>query len=131
MTAPDFTLFDVLAWARTKPADEAYDFVHAETCALGQFAREKLGISEADAKCGLYEIRCPKALIEAANGFHGSIGWTFGALVTRLEALCPRSEWVRVEAYGRCPAGRSAALRAEPVPVSGLRPAAAIARGAL
>jgi hypothetical protein len=33
----DFTLADVLVWARTKPADEAYDYCSSHRCALAQF----------------------------------------------------------------------------------------------
>jgi hypothetical protein len=36
----DFTIADVLVWARTKPADEAYNYVDARDCALCQFLRE-------------------------------------------------------------------------------------------
>lgn len=38
-TTTDFTLADVLACARTKPADEAYDYWDTHNCACGQYAK--------------------------------------------------------------------------------------------
>jgi hypothetical protein len=105
--ASDFTVSDVLAWARTKPADERYDFTHAGECALGQFAREVRGYSKLDADCGFYEDHglVSDALLEAAAGPEDSGDWqTFGAFVERLEQVCPttpvtRSNWLSIDAY--------------------------------
>jgi hypothetical protein len=36
----DFTIADVLAWARTKPADERYNYVDPHNCAISQFLRD-------------------------------------------------------------------------------------------
>lgn len=98
----DFTIADVLAWARTKPADERYDFIKADVCALGQFAREMLGVSRDDAACGDYERGIPPELLRAANS--DDAGCTFGAFVMRLEALAPetvvtKSNWAAIDAY--------------------------------
>lgn len=38
-TKTDFTLADILAWARKKPADEAYTYSDSSNCALCQFLR--------------------------------------------------------------------------------------------
>jgi hypothetical protein len=98
----DFTISDVLAWARTKPADERYSFLAAEYCAVAQFGRETgreylVGIlsDEIEANCaGLRRAAC-----SLNDG-----GWTFGGLVARLEAICPDtpatpSEWTKADAY--------------------------------
>jgi hypothetical protein len=39
MASTDFTIADVLAWARTKPADESYNFISPRNCAVAQFGR--------------------------------------------------------------------------------------------
>src|SRR4249919_1111481 len=39
-TGVDFTLADVLAWARSKPADEAYDYGDFKNCAVCRFLRD-------------------------------------------------------------------------------------------
>lgn len=91
---PDFTLADVLAWARTKPADETYEFFDACGCAMGQFLlaagiarrphvdlnRWQEGSGE-DAQQHHFDERAHKA---AHNNFERS-GWTFGAFADRLE----------------------------------------------
>lgn len=40
MASADFTIADVLAWARTKPADEEYDYCSNGNCAVAQFLKE-------------------------------------------------------------------------------------------
>jgi hypothetical protein len=40
MASTDFTINDVLTWARTKPADEAYSYLDNSGCAVAQFLRE-------------------------------------------------------------------------------------------
>ena len=98
----DFTIADVLAWARTKPADEEYNFVCAGVCALGQYAQAR-GMSEDDAACELYRGRFERRdfmqLRDAANGISLDGGCTFGGFVKRLEALLPKSEWLTPETY--------------------------------
>lgn len=98
----DFTIADVLAWARTKPADEAYDYTEAGHCAVAQF-----GLSTGRphlAHLFSWELDAlAVGLLEAVNpGTRDSN--TFGALVTRLEALCPDqvippSEWTWLDSY--------------------------------
>lgn len=86
----DFTVADLLAWARTKPADETYVFVSPAYCALGQFAREMLGFSELDAACEAYGPVSEK-LLDAALGrfaiYPDFPEQNFGQLVKRLEML--------------------------------------------
>lgn len=119
--ASDFTIADVLAWARTKPADERYDYQDTGNCALCQFLKAS-GLAErpyvemywADVPGGWRDRGAsglsgyPEVMEPALSG-DGSFGgnselWTFGALVERLEALCPEtiippSEWTRLDAY--------------------------------
>lgn len=38
--ATGFTIADVLAWARTKPADEEYEYCSNDNCAVAQFLKE-------------------------------------------------------------------------------------------
>lgn len=100
MTAPlntDFTISDVLAWARTKPADERYDYNNVCNCALAQYAKARCGVAFVDGR-------------SEAERYH-NLGrhliaepWTFGGLVKRLETLCPDtvvtpSEWTKLDAY--------------------------------
>jgi hypothetical protein len=39
-TRTDFSLSEILAWARMKPADEAYRYTSSRDCAVCQFLRE-------------------------------------------------------------------------------------------
>jgi hypothetical protein len=99
----DFTIADVLVWARTKPADEAYDFYDASVCAIAQFGeatgRQRL-IDLSDLTAGDEAAGLPLGLSDAVIGGD----WTFGALVERLERLCPEtrviaSNWLTIDAY--------------------------------
>jgi hypothetical protein len=104
VTAADFTIADVLAWARTKPADEQYKYWCSQ-CAIGQFlvatdrAREPLiGEEWWSEGRSAQQHYIESALNEAASAKPNN----FGALVARLEALCPNvppSEWTRLDAY--------------------------------
>jgi hypothetical protein len=102
-----FTIADVLAWARTKPANEEYDFIHAGVCALGQYARSR-GISKDDAACELYRCKFAPEVFYllrcAANGTYRDGGCTFGGFVKRLEKILPASPvsdtWTKAAAYG-------------------------------
>lgn len=104
----NFTIADVLAWARTKHPSEGYDYGDNDNCALCQFLRETgrasepsvggLTWSEWRGKSLLYSRPIPIPLNTAL------IGATFGNLVQRIEALCPEaivtpSEWTRLDAY--------------------------------
>jgi hypothetical protein len=97
----DFSIQDVLAWARTKPADERYDYFQPDYCAVAKFGRETgrphlIGIP------GLMSSRLvPVWLADVIMETEGR-GWSYGALVARLEALVPEttpSEWTRLDAY--------------------------------
>jgi hypothetical protein len=82
VVSPDFTVADVLAWARTKPSGEDYNFRDARNCALAQFGiatgrRHLVGVGEVDAKY--------PAIYGAVNPLEDD--FTFGGLVKRLEAL--------------------------------------------
>jgi hypothetical protein len=75
----DFTIADVLAWARTKPADEFYNFGKPGECALAQFGRATgrnylVGVGDP------HSVGTPKALV-----FWLALSCTFGELVERLE----------------------------------------------
>jgi hypothetical protein len=90
--SPDFTVADVLAWARTKPADEVYDYGNPGDCALCQFLKETGQTRQGGSIGERYwtdltgKVRyIPTDLNAAADG--GGAEWTFGALVKRLEAL--------------------------------------------
>lgn len=101
--ASNFTIRDVLEWARTKPADGVYDYGDSNKCAIAQFGHETgrlhlVGIGDAE--------RIPLGLKEALNDGSWDGGgpalYTFGGLVKRLEALCPEvtpSEWTKLDAY--------------------------------
>jgi hypothetical protein len=119
MSNLDFSISDVLAWARTKPADEEYDYgrgVWSDSsggCALCHFlhdtgratkpviwpAQYDNGDGEWADNFSLIRYRYPANLEEPLHG-----GRTFGGLVRLLEALCPEtivapSEWTKLDAY--------------------------------
>lgn len=80
----DFTLRDVLDFARSKDPDERYPFFSCTACALHQFLRHrglKLGWGEATALIDGVVATGPFALAIA------TYPWTFGALARRLEAV--------------------------------------------
>jgi hypothetical protein len=86
----DFTVADVLAWARTRPADEAYEYVDGRNCAMCQFLRgtgraaePRVGFGWRDGDGAEHPL--PWNLCSAAFGDGGKT--TFGGLVKRLEAL--------------------------------------------
>jgi hypothetical protein len=95
MATADFTIADVLAWARTKPATQRYDYVNFNECALAQYSRH-IGVS-------IFS----RARIDAENGDLGDAAQdgerTFGAFVERLERLLPAEPigdtWTKPDAY--------------------------------
>jgi NAD-dependent dihydropyrimidine dehydrogenase PreA subunit len=103
----DFTIADVLAWARTKAAGKRYNYDNCFECALCQFLAEtnralrplvELNGDWSDCD-GVSRGVAPKPLNYAVRDSD-----TFGALVARLEKLCPDapvppSEWTRLDAY--------------------------------
>jgi hypothetical protein len=118
VSAADFTVADVLAWARTKPANEAYDYSEPGACALCQFLRETGRIADPSVNPTHYRERysgglgyqLPRWADVAAIGAGEACGdsiserWTFGRLVKRLEALVPEtpitpSNWLQIDAH--------------------------------
>jgi hypothetical protein len=110
MATADFTIADVLAWARTKPADEAYNYNCNGRCAIGQFLSATGRASDPNVGNATWDDldnldRCegvpfPPELDWAAECLPN----TFGAFVERLEVLSletvvTRSEWTRLDAY--------------------------------
>lgn len=106
--ATDFTIADVLAWARTKPADERYNYSDLDNCALCQFLRDTGRAIRPEAGGSFWSG--VNSLGETIGGDiqtgldRALVAQTFGALVTRLEALCPEtgvtpSNWARLDAY--------------------------------
>lgn len=82
-TKADFTLADVLAWARTKPAGEEYNFCDASNCAVAKFGRE----TGRDHLIGIVCLRADYPILEdVAQGPYGDReDWTLGAFADRLE----------------------------------------------
>jgi hypothetical protein len=106
--ASDFTISDVLAWARTKPADEAYDFCNAQTCAIAQFGKDT-GRGEL---VGLLSLQLDEAcpgLLSAVHPMRGAS--TFGALAERLQAMLPAkpSLWLAPQTYINADCGQVSA----------------------
>jgi len=111
----DFTVADVLAWARTKPTGDAYDYMKSRDCALCQFLRDT-GRAERPRvipqrytdDSGDHELPewADCVSLGAGEAFNDDVSerWTFGRLVKRLEALCPEtpatpSNWLTIDAY--------------------------------
>jgi hypothetical protein len=111
MPTADFTIADVLQWARTKPADEVYNFGSCGNCAFAQFliasghAQQPVvggriadkGLVWFDGKGGTHYA--PTEIGEAVVGLPRN----FGALADRLEALLPAEPlsdtWTKADAY--------------------------------
>jgi hypothetical protein len=101
MAQPDFTIADVLAWAKTKPADETYDVCNAVYCALAQFGL-------ATGRPQLVGLTNPALTYPSLAGLDDALGFsdhsdlTFGGLAKRLAALLaePVSDtWTKADAY--------------------------------
>jgi hypothetical protein len=123
--ATDFTIADVLAWARTKPADARYDYGDPNNCALCQFLSDTgraerptvemwgpIDWSPTDEFPGKWMDKAtgvgtvyPREWEPALAGddtFSGDEeSWTFGQLVERLEALLPAvsDTWTKSDSY--------------------------------
>lgn len=76
----DFTVADVLAWARTKPADEAYNYCDENNCAIAQFGK-------ATKRPHLIDVTDPSSAFPFLRDALYGGPLCFGALVKRLEAL--------------------------------------------
>lgn len=103
-TTTDFTIADVLAWARTKPSGERYDFCNSSRCALAQFGiatdRAHLVGPSGTTVALAWSDLCDA--LSGADGDDAAACLTFGALLKRLEALCPetpKTVWLTVDAY--------------------------------
>lgn len=86
-TTKGFTLAELLVWARSKPADETYDYVNANNCAVAQFGRESghpelLNLSPEELE---RKHVCLDRIARGNYCTHRSLRWTFGAFVARLE----------------------------------------------
>lgn len=94
-TTTDFTLADVLAWARTKPATERYPYMDCFECVICQFLRDTGRAeepvvemngewSDATRPNGPF-CASPRAVNIAAQNNMERDSWTFGAFADRLE----------------------------------------------
>ena len=102
----DFTIREVLDWARTKPAEQTYNFCDTDHCAVAQFGRETerphlIGVGDLQPisrelwQAVIHQGKRPQQSFSDA-------GWTFGALAQRLEALLPAepvTNWAIAETY--------------------------------
>lgn len=94
----DFSLNEFLAWVRTKPADEEYDFFDVAHCAVAQFGEATgrqllIGVPYLENVIG---PECHDAVMGDVVGHD----WSFGALAKRLEALCPETpNYAKIDAY--------------------------------
>jgi hypothetical protein len=84
-----FDLRDVLEWARTKPADEAYDYGEPYGCAIARFLREtgrarNPRVGEFWWRDGEVAARIPARLDALVFADRDVSQRTFGALVNRL-----------------------------------------------
>jgi hypothetical protein len=104
MADTDFTVADVLAWARTKSG--SYEYLDNTNCALCQFLRETgrehrpyvTGYHWGSVKAPLFTVIPRELQGPLCEG-------TFAGLVARLEKLCPetpvvtKSDWLAIDAY--------------------------------
>lgn len=100
MQTADFTIADVLAWARTKPAGETYDFTRSSVCAIAQFGRA----TNRDYLVGHLGTKIISGMPALNDALASAL--TFGGLVAELEKLCPetlvtQSDWAKLDAYMR------------------------------
>lgn len=132
LSSINFTISDVLAWARTKPAGETYCYTSNGHCALAQFLRDtgRAAIPNVDPyswrdEAGLLDSLDYERVLNAAVQTHWTNDDTFGALVVRLEILANRPDIVAAHDradegdlcfYSLFPAAIAAASSAEPTP---------------
>jgi hypothetical protein len=124
MATADFTIADVLAWARTKPADERYSYIDNTGCALCIFLRETHRAERPHVVPDFwYEERTAERhkypyILNLAVQSLWIGGTTFGGLVRRLEVISSHyNELCALVAGGMCTeefAARFEALLAEP-----------------
>ncbi len=115
MAQTDFTIKDVLEWARTKPADERYNYTMPMSCALCHFLRDTGRCAEPIIRpfidgCDFFGWRSVSSGDRLYKPYDAALepalmkGGTFGGLVRLLEALCPetpvtQSNWSAIDAY--------------------------------
>jgi hypothetical protein len=100
-TRTDFSLSEILAWARMKPADEEYRYTDPGNCAVCQFLAETGRASEPRVVLNFwrdgigsdehrrFDARISDAANSASlNGSFDGIG-TFGGFAKELEELVP------------------------------------------
>jgi hypothetical protein len=101
MGTPDFTIAEFLAWVRTKPAGETYNFCDAAHCALGQFLRETRNLSTLD--CYTQDIYFKGGIEHTPLGIALCDCQTFGELAQRVAPLLPAEPvsdtWTKPDAY--------------------------------
>jgi hypothetical protein len=111
----DFTVADVLAWARTKPAGQRYDYIDCGACALSRFLLETGRAAHPQVwwgergedgcwRDGNGEVRSYPAALEPALEGSGRHDWTYADLVSRLEAIIQEapagpSPWINPQTY--------------------------------
>ena len=89
--SPDFTIADVLAWARTRPADLEYGYSDSHACAVAQFGRAT-GRDHLVGIDALFEAypeldRAVNPEFRSPYGTCWDLSFTYGGLVKRLETL--------------------------------------------
>jgi hypothetical protein len=107
--AADFSIAELLEWARTKPKDEAYRFCDYRNCALTQFGR-------ATGRTYLVGIGDVTPFIGKGKAFNALVlSRTFGELVSELEVVVEpsaiRRVWARLagKTIGGAPVARESA----------------------
>lgn len=113
----DFTVADVLAWARTKPADEAYAYDSPFNCALCHFLRDTDRAArpivgpygerpEEDYRFSGWRENHGGAVNPYPREMEPALknGGTFGGLADMLEKICPETpvtsaDWGAIDAY--------------------------------
>lgn len=90
----DFTVADVLAWARTKPAKGRYDYCSNRQCAVAQFLRDT-GRAAAPYVAGNYWVDGGNSVWDGGArefdpricGAANNLRETFGAFLENLEQV--------------------------------------------
>jgi hypothetical protein len=89
-TRTDFSLSDVLAWARMKPAGEAYDFHDVRGCAFFQFLKARgMPVRVAGGMGHWVDLDGNDHWEDIPAGVLSAEPWTFGAFAERLEKALP------------------------------------------
>lgn len=104
MASTDFTVADVLAWARTKPAGERYNYMDNSNCALCQFLRETGRAKQPYVK-GFTWVEDGGSSRYIPAPIQGPLcEGAFGRLADRLakenpDAILTKSDWLQIDAY--------------------------------